>query len=270
MARGASVSYEAALEALRARGARAHPTVAVEADQLRRYVEARAADAAAVAALVAEDVWLACALAAGDPRALASFEANYLARTHHYLGHRARPEVVDEVKQRTRARLFVAEGGHAPKITEYAGRGPLDAWVRVVVMRVGQNLARQDKDHEDIDAVTLSAAAGASPEYVVLRARALAAFDAAIRAAFAAAEDEERALFRWQYREGLTLDEIARMMGVHRATAARRLAAAKKALSSRVMDALGEQLGATRPEVEEALAEWRSKIDVSLSGLLRA
>jgi RNA polymerase sigma-70 factor (ECF subfamily) len=252
-------------------GSLAHPELTLDPATFARFIAARAATPAEIAALVGPDLYLACACAEGDARALAIFEARHLALVPAFLARqRLARDVVDEVKQRTRDRLFVADGDRPPKITEYAGRGALDAWLRVLVVRVSANLRRQSRDHDALDEVVQAAAAGASPEHQLLRARTTQAFELALRDAFTSLSSEERALFRLQFGKGLTLDAIALVLGVHRATVARRVAAARQALFTRVLALLGERLGEGRPEIERALGEWQSKLEISLSGLLRA
>lgn len=258
-----------AIAALRALGVAAHPTVTLDVATFERFVRARAATAADIAALAGADLYLACACAEGNETAIAIFEARWLSLAPVFLARqRLPPDVVDEVKQRARERLFVGAGDGGPKIGEYGGRGSLEAWLRVLVVRVHANLRRQDKDHDDVDAIAQTAAAATSPEYQLLRARTTNLFESSLRDAFAELTDEERAIFRMQFAKGLTLDAMARVLGVHRATAARHIAAARKKLLSRVMVLLAERLGTSRAEVERSLGEWQSKLDISLSGLL--
>src|SRR5262249_26465617 len=52
------------------------------------------------------------------------------------------PAFLDEVRQALRVRLLVAPEGGRPRIADYAGRGPLRAWVGVAALRVALNLKR--------------------------------------------------------------------------------------------------------------------------------
>jgi RNA polymerase sigma-70 factor (ECF subfamily) len=259
-----------ALRTLVQRGAEAHPELTLPAPIFARFLLARAQSPEALLALVAADLYLACAAAEGDARALAIFDERHLAQIPAYLARRRLPpDVIDEVRQRTRERLFVPRGDRPAKIHAYAGRGALAAWLRVLVLRVSENLRREQSPHDELDDLAQAAAATASPEIQLLRARTSEAFARALRDAFTALPADDRALFRLQFARGLSLDAIAQVLGVHRATVARRIAAARQTLFARVIALLGERLGEPRPEVERALGEWRSKLDISLSGLLR-
>src|SRR5688572_33291625 len=94
-----------------------------------------------------EDVALAQACAAGDPAALATFEQRCLGapldRVLMRLG--ATSAEIDEVKQQLRLKLLVAEPDRKPRITEYSGRGALEAWVRVVAVRAFLDLRQRVK-----------------------------------------------------------------------------------------------------------------------------
>ncbi|MFT3769372.1 MAG: sigma factor-like helix-turn-helix DNA-binding protein [Minicystis sp.] len=267
----ASRTIDAALSTMHAAGARAHPGVTLDMDAYARFVRPLGATEEDLRALHADDLYLAAAAALGDARAVASIETHHLQRAPVWLARKKlAPAEVDEVLQQARERLFIGKDGAPPKIAEYAGRGPLDAWLRVLVLRVEATLRRRTRNHEDVDEVTSLAVTAASPEHQLARARWQEAFDGALRAAFAALAREDRALFRFQFVKGLTLDQIAALQGVHRATVARRIAAARKQLWADICRLLRERLAVSQRDLDALLGEWRSKLDVSLSGLLRA
>ena len=89
------------------------------------------------------------------------------------------------------------------------------------------------------------------------------------RAAFTALEREDRALFRFQFGKGLTLDQMAKLLGLSRATVARRIADARERLWRALTERLRAELKLSQAEVDALLVEWRSQLEVSLSGLLR-
>ncbi|APR77281.1 putative DNA-binding regulatory protein [Minicystis rosea] len=262
---------QAIITAMHAAGVRAHPEITLDRAAFARFVQPLAASAEALSALHAADLYLVCACALGDERAVAVVETRHLARIAEILTRRRRaPAEVDEVAQRTRERLFVGRAGAPPKIAEYAGRGPLDAWLRVLVLRVDADQRRRTRPHESLDAVTTMEWTAQSPEHLLARARWQHAFDEALREAFAALTPEDRALFRFQFGKGLTLDQIAVILGAHRATVARRIAAARETLWKELTARLRARLGLAQRDLDHLLGEWRSKLDVSLSGLLRA
>ncbi len=98
------------------------------------------------------DLYLARAAASGDPRAIDAIDAGPLAGAPGWLArYRLSPAELDEIVQRVRVRLFVAGPGRAPRIAEYGGRGPLGAWVRVLLVRETASERRRTRDHAPID-----------------------------------------------------------------------------------------------------------------------
>jgi len=67
--------------------------------------------------------------------------------------------------------------------------------------------------------------------------------------------------------DGLTIDQIGALQGVHRATAARWIERAREAISRSVRRDLMRQLGADPFETEELLQWVQSRIELSLSVL---
>jgi RNA polymerase sigma-70 factor (ECF subfamily) len=180
--------------------------------------------------------------------------------------------VIDEVCQLVRARLFVAREDAQPKSLEYSGRGSLASWLRVVTLRVASNRRRGEKHQvefdDDVSATELLPAV--DPELAVIRTRYGAAFNEALRRAFGGLTARERLLFRMHFLDGLNIERMGVVFGVHRATVARWLASAREAVLERTMTLLGDQLQLDARELASLLLVVRSALDVSLQGLLSA
>jgi RNA polymerase sigma-70 factor, ECF subfamily len=94
------------------------------------------------------------------------------------------------------------------------------------------------------------------------------------RTAFAAAfadaardlERRDRNLLRLHFLGGITLEQLASMYGVHRATVVRWLAGARKAVFDGTRKRMREKLGDA--ELDEVLAMIQSRLDVSVRQLL--
>jgi len=95
------------------------------------------------------------------------------------------------------------------------------------------------------------------------------AFDEVLRGAVAALDAEQRRILRRHFADGLTLDALAVELGVHRATVARRLAAARAALRLEVRGRLQIALGVGASEMESLARVMRSRIDLSLRSLFK-
>lgn len=242
----------------------------LDEDTFCRFVAERAATDEDVAALVGADVFFVAALSVGDPRALARFEAEHIPAIDQYLAKsRATADEVDEVKQRVRERLFVADGQKPAKILQYSGRHPFGAWLRAVVMSQYQTLRRRQRVHEEVERLPLTVA-GASPELELIRSRARELFGSALKEAFAALDPSDKQLLRLKFGQELTLDAMAIVVGVHRATIARQLSAAKTHLWRGVVTSLSRSLAADEEEIAKLGRELESRLDISLSGLFKS
>lgn len=261
-----SEDLERALAALVAAARAACPDVDVPALDFVRHLAARSAGvdpARAIEGLHAADLYLACACARGDARAVALLEDRFLSEVPRFLAPLRLPAgAVDEVRQLARERLLV---GDRPRIADYAGRGPLAGWLRVVALRLASDLRRDDGAAEREGAPPIPAV---DPEMQLIKRRYGEAFSRAFADAFAALDAEERNLFRLFYLDGLNLDRIAKLLQVSRATAGRRMLAARQRLLAGTLALVGQRLEVDPDELESLLGVVRSRLEISLPGLL--
>lgn len=267
--------FEQSLSAAVARARAAWPTVDVEASRFERYVVERlpvgGARDEAVAALDAPGLYIACACADGNERAMSALDAAYFESATPSLQRMAPSSTfVDEVKQNVRERLFVGKDGVSPKITSFAGRGDLRTFVRVLMTREGLNLRRKDKrevlmeDSASRDGIARAAFSHADPELSHLRSAYGAEFERAFHDAIGGLSSEERNLLRYHYLDRLNIDEIGVVCGVHRASAARRLTKVRGALVEATRRLLAQRLHLENAELESVLRLIESVLDVSL------
>jgi RNA polymerase sigma-70 factor (ECF subfamily) len=259
----------AALRALFEEGRRAWPGVALGIEAFVAHLADRVG-ADLPSAARAPDLYLACACATRVRGAVEAFDRTYLAGVGANLG-RLGPtsSFVDEVRQEVRHKLFVGKDGSLPKIVEYDGKGALASWVKVVAIRAGVDLRRRSGAvAADVDGTPDSVAVG-NPETEYQGEHYRKAFDEAIRGAVAALDRDQRRLLRRHFAEGITLEALAVELGVHRATVARRLAAARSALREEARRRLHAALGAGDSELTSLDRMMRSRLDLSLPSLLR-
>lgn len=219
----------------------------------------------------AADLVLACACARGDRAAVAVFDRE-MAAVMRGAARRIDDSVDfgDEVAQAARERLLVARADLPPRIAEYTGQGALAAWVRVAAMRIAMNLLRERRRNVLIDdeAFFDTAIEGSAADRAAARVRYGEACAESLRAAFAALTARERNLLRMHHLHGLTVDELAPSFGVHRATVARWLAAARERLLAETRAGLRERLGVGDDTVDSILRELRGRVDVTVTRLL--
>jgi RNA polymerase sigma-70 factor (ECF subfamily) len=219
----------------------------------------------------ADDLYLACAAARGDDAAVAVFEEE-LSPVARSAARRidGSADFVDEVVQAIRERLLVARDGQPPRIAEYGGQGTLAAWVRVAAMRLAMNSLRDRRNNVLVDdeAFFDTLTAGSDAERAAARARWGEVCADALRGALAGLTARERNLLRLHHLHGLTVDELAPTMKVHRATVARWLQRARERLLQATRAGIKARLAAADSDVDSILRELQSRIDVTLSRLL--
>lgn len=220
----------------------------------------------------AGDLYLACACARGETRAIATLEARYFGDVIAALAKMSVPrERIDEVQQILRDQLFVGPAGGSPRIGEYAGRGELRAWLRVSAVRAALKLNRRSK-HEapaNDDRLLERQAPGSDPELAFLKERYRPAFKQAFQGALDGLPDRDRLLLRQSVVDGLSIDELGALHGVHRATAARWVAKAREDLIERTRAGLMQLLRVDQGECESILRLVHSQLDGTIRRRLR-
>jgi RNA polymerase sigma-70 factor (ECF subfamily) len=256
------------------------PDAAVSDERLAAAVAERLGaqkdPAAALARLRLDDLLLAQWCAGGDPRAIAAFERAHRADLDGVLARFRRLAITpDELLQTLRIKLFVATSGRPPRIADYSGFGFLQNWLRVTALRALVDVARGEQARRleellaDDDLVGLPAL-GPDLRARVSREEVGRAIKQAFARAVAGLAPRQRNFLRHAHVDQLTLDQIAATYGVHRATVARTLKEARDKLTAATRDALGEQLGLDAAALDSVVRAADSRIDLSLSRVLRA
>ena len=83
--------------------------------------------------------------------------------------------------------------------------------------------------------------------------------------AFGALTEEERNVLRLHFHDGLNLEAVARVLGISRATAGRRIISGRTRVLEETLRLLGERIAATPTELVSILGIVRSKLDVSFT-----
>jgi RNA polymerase sigma-70 factor (ECF subfamily) len=223
------------------------------------------------AAVHAGDLWLAYGCATSDSHAVAAFDRELLSQTGLLLGRmQPTPQLIDDVRQALREKLLVAAPGERPRIADYAGRGPLLAWVRVAAVRAALDLLRASGARAaggDVEPDDL-ARDEASPELDYLKERYRPQFKAAFQSALRGLDSEQRNVLRLHVVEGLNIDEIGALFKVHRSTVARWIAAARQQVLAGARAELRANLGLSAGEFDSLAGVVRSQLDLSVAKIL--
>jgi RNA polymerase sigma-70 factor (ECF subfamily) len=277
MAGASEETLEARLSELWTSGRAAWPGIDVGATDFVRHLADRLPGEGPILELLAgvrgDDLYLACACALRRPRALDAFERRFLAPARGYLSRFGTGAALDDLLQELRAKLFVDQGSHPPRIAEYSGRGSLESWLRVVAVRCavdatqkGKQIKKMTEDEEAADETLLGAA---DPELTYIKSQHKADFAAAFREAMTTLTREERTLLRLYLVDKLNIAEIGALTKIHRATVARHIAQCRERMLAETRSRLRARLGCTDSEVESMIGLLNSQLDVSIHAYLR-
>ncbi|MGE0550831.1 MAG: hypothetical protein AB7O24_26890 [Kofleriaceae bacterium] len=254
---------ESRIEDARARAAATWPGVEVTAQRLCEFLGDRTSHADDVRL----DLVLACACLDGQPAALAVFEHQLLAPVAARL-QRMGGDVADEVVSRLRETLFVAPAGTNPKLASYSGRGDLRGWLEIVATREAYKVARRDRPALTDEHILASLPDDDDLELRHIKAQHRSELSRAFADALAMLVPRDRVLLRQRYLDDLSFDDMAGLHGAHRITVMRWLAKIENALLRDIRERLIARLGLQTAEVESLVDDARSRLDISLRGLL--
>ncbi len=176
------------------------------------------------------------------------------------------------------------DGKPATKLAYYSGRGSLAGWLRAVVAQLAVDTYRKQsrlvQADEDADLDRLArdvdirdgqinvATVLQNPEQAISNRFAEADMQAALTKAMSELEAEDRLLVKLYYFDGLRLKEAGAVLGVHEATASRRLNRIHVDLRKRVSQILVDNNGWTKAETERAFAEVATHLNADLEALV--
>lgn len=176
------------------------------------------------------------------------------------------------------------DGRPAGKLAYYSGAGSLGGWLRAVVGQLAIDRHRRDarliQTEEDADLDRLaqdgdgdSEAAGlfhsaANPEEALSQNLAAAAIETALAQSIADLEDEDRLLMKLYYFDGMRLREAGAVLGVHEATASRRLTRIHGDVRKRVETLLMKEHGWTQAEATRSFSQVASSLQMEVEPLL--
>ncbi len=217
-----------------------------------------------------EDLFVTCACLRGSTQAIVyvhqAFQPDLdkvLAKVSH------NQEIHADAKQKLHEHLFVAKDGAPPKIAGYKGNGPLAAFLKVVVSRLALELIRKQVKEVDEPMADRVADAALEPELAFLKQKYRAEFKTAFADAARQLPDRERAVLRYQVADGLSIDQIGTIYGVHRATAARWAASGREILLKSTQQLMRERLKVDPDEMASIMRLLESQLEASVLRVLQ-
>jgi RNA polymerase sigma-70 factor, ECF subfamily len=163
--------------------------------------------------------------------------------------------------------------GKSPRLLTYAGRAALSTWLRVATYRFALNLRHHEHLQLTPDANVMlnrliSSQVDLETQATIERARPL--FQSALHKAMAELADRERTLLRLSFLDGLSIDAIGGMYGVHRATAARWISEIRAKILKGVQSMLVKDFGLRASEFQSLAFLVQRELHLSLERVLGA
>jgi RNA polymerase sigma-70 factor (ECF subfamily) len=176
------------------------------------------------------------------------------------------------------------DGRPASKLAYYSGRGSLAGWLRAVVAQLAVDVFRkqsklvQTEEDAEFDRLAQEVHAGdghpalaagmQNPEESISNRFARTEMQQALSKSVQELNAEDRLLVKLYYFDNLRLREAGAVLGVHEATASRRLTRIQTDLRKRVTDILVGEKGWTQAEAERSFAEVGQQLDTDVEALL--
>jgi RNA polymerase sigma-70 factor, ECF subfamily len=301
------MSETSQLEALVAAGAerllvRAEETHALDASELAPRIQSAVAkyllkddpdaSSASVAEFIdglqADDLCLIVACEQGYEAAWSDLVARFTATVRSAARSASSNEdAAQDLAQSIWAELYglrVREDGKpTSKLAYYSGRGSLAGWLRAVVGQLAVDQHRkqsrlvQTEEDADLDRLSqrrdegneqLLSVGAVNPEQSLSDKFAGAEMQKALARSVKELSDEDRLLVKLYYFDGLRLREAGAVLGVHEATASRRLTRIHSDLRRFVERILIGEKGWTKSETERSFAELAIQLDGDLERLM--
>lgn len=252
------------------------PGIRVDPAVWCRYLAARLPPPAELPRVIGrlglDELYLCCACAAGDPRAVSAFQERYLPVVDGALRKlRLGQGLREELRQQLAMRLLVGEEGAPPLIAGFAGAGKLGNWLRVVTARVARRALEREKRvvlSEDDRLEEELVAGQPDAELHHLKAAYREAFRHAFRQALGSLRPREVTLLRQRFVDGLSLEKIGAVYRVHHTTAQRWLEKTRLLLLTRTVEALAERLQISKKDCSTIIRLIQSDMDLTLQTLL--
>src|SRR5438067_713827 len=237
--------------------------------------------------LHADDLLLVIACENGDQSAWADLFEGYGATVRSAARSASSNEAMaDDLAQSIWAELhglkLREDGTPAGKLGYYSGAGSLGGWLRAVVGQLAIDQHRkqarvvQTEEDSDLDRLALDGDpdgvhafhVAPSPEVLLMQNLASAAVEKALSRALRDLDDEDRLLMKLYYFDGLRLREAGAVLGVHEATASRRLTRIHAEVRESVQSNLMKEHGWSKSETATAFAELALHLEADLEPLL--
>ncbi len=238
--------------------------------------------------LQADDLCLIVACERGDEKAWSELVERFTSTVRSAARSASSNEdAAEDLAQSIWAELYGlrtrTDGRPAGKLAYYSGRGSLAGWLRAVVAQLAVDTFRkqsklvQTEEDADLDRLAQEVHVGQgqpalagmqNPEESMSNRFARSELQQALSRSVQELNAEDRLLVKLYYFDNLRLREAGAVLGVHEATASRRLTRIQTDLRKRVSEILVAERGWTKAEAERSFSEVGQQLDTDVEALL--
>jgi RNA polymerase sigma-70 factor, ECF subfamily len=189
-------------------------------------------------------------------------------------------DIAADAENRIRAKLFLPDANGLAGLDRYVGSGRFESFIRVVAVRESISLLRsqqggprsagslQDASAFSDEGLIELIAPTTNPQAAAIKAELKQEFHRALATAFASLTPRQRTCLRMHLLDGVSLDGLAAMYSVHRATICRWLEQAREGLRNATRTTLRESLALDTVEFESILRTLQSGVDWSFDQMM--
>jgi RNA polymerase sigma-70 factor (ECF subfamily) len=168
----------------------------------------------------------------------------------------------EELAQRLRVRLLVAEAGQPPRIASYTGRGPLNAWLRVAAARLAVDQHRAEVSDSPPTWAVLSGPV--DQELLYLKQTHADLFGAALETGLMALSKRARTVLRLHFLQGVPIAQIATSYSVSPRSVQRWIVAAQTEVIDQLRSVLASNLEITGSQLESLMGAMETELVIAL------
>lgn len=219
-----------------------------------------------LSALRADDLYLACAYGLGVPGAYEAFEQYCMRNVLAALRRLGAPAALcADIEQDLRRRIVEMQQPR-PNQKCYSGRGELGGWLCITAIRdARQKMVDKTREQPLGNLADVILAPEEDAETAYFRKTYKPELTRAFQEAVASLTSEERNLLRYHFIKNMSIDEVGRIYGIHRATAARRINRAREILCERTQTNFRARIPVDTSSYHKLLPLIESQIRIQLA-----
>lgn len=266
----AAVENETKLRAteLAARAVAMHPSLSGSTDAFAEHLLSLDDGDTSIEDVRAGDLYIAWCCTQGCSSALEHFWTSCVPTARRAAFSVTKNEdLAEDVVQDVLQNLIVGTADKPGSLASYQGRSKLDRWLRSVTVRAALSASRKSSKMaatEDEDSLMQVPDVDDDPELALLKETSSEMVETALRDALRELDSETRLVLQQHLIDGLTIDQLASIYRIHRATAARRIAKAREALLSATRQKLRSAVQMTGGDLDSLINFAQSRVKLSL------